>query len=243
MTDIYEKNESGQGFAAQIARQFHIPRWEQLPSIDLYMDQLLVYIANSLGAYFACTGTAGLTKSMVNNYVKMGAVPPPVKKKYSKAHIAHLLIICFLKQILPISMICEIIRTYLGVYSESEMLNAFSSEYEQILRTALEMLMEEGYESIRITTVAERLGCSTQPISWQFGGMEGFRAALAAEAVAYASLCWRAVRHCAKPIFSARERGRGACPGAGQRAFAGSEGALKRIRRQRSLLRDWEEEK
>lgn len=58
---------------------------------------------------------------------------------------------------------------------------------EQILRTALEMLMEEGYESIRITTVAERLGCSTQPISWQFGGMEGFRAALAAEAVAYAT--------------------------------------------------------
>ena len=51
---------------------------------------------------------------------------------------------------------------------------------EQILRTALEMLMEEGYESIRITAVAERLGCSTQPISWQFGGMEGFRAALAA---------------------------------------------------------------
>ena len=58
---------------------------------------------------------------------------------------------------------------------------------EQILRTALGMLMEEGYESIRITTVAERLGCSTQPISWQFGGMEGFRAALAAEAVAYAT--------------------------------------------------------
>ena len=58
---------------------------------------------------------------------------------------------------------------------------------EQILRTALEMLMEEGYESIRITAVAERLGCSTQPISWQFGGMEGFRAALAAEAVAYAT--------------------------------------------------------
>lgn len=58
---------------------------------------------------------------------------------------------------------------------------------EQILRTALQMLMEDGYESIRITTVAERLGCSTQPISWQFGGMEGFRAALAAEAVAYAA--------------------------------------------------------
>ena len=121
---------------AAALEQFDVPTYDALPEIDLYMDQLLVYIANSLGAYFACTGTAGLTKSMVNNYVKMGAVPPPVKKKYSKAHIAHLLIICFLKQILPISMICEIIRTYLGVYSESEMLNAFSSEYEQILRAA-----------------------------------------------------------------------------------------------------------
>ncbi len=58
---------------------------------------------------------------------------------------------------------------------------------EEILRTALQMLMEEGYESIRIISVAKRLGCSTQPISWQFGGMEGFRAALAAEAVAYAT--------------------------------------------------------
>ena len=75
-----KKNESGQSFAAQIARQFHIPRWEQLPSIDLYMDQLLVYIANSLGAYFACTGTAGLTKSMVNNYVKVEDRRCPVNK-------------------------------------------------------------------------------------------------------------------------------------------------------------------
>ena len=84
MTDIYEKNESGQSFAAQIARQFHIPRWEQLPSIDLYMDQLLVYIANSLGAYFACTGTAGLTKSMVNNYVKSKIVDAPVFRRSTR---------------------------------------------------------------------------------------------------------------------------------------------------------------
>ena len=188
MTDIYEKNESGQSFAAQIARQFHIPRWEQLPSIDLYMDQLLVYIANSLGAYFACTGTAGLTKSMVNNYVKMGAVPPPVKKKYSKAHIAHLLIICFLKQILPISMICEIIRTYLGVYSESEMLNAFSSEYEQILRAAAASSKKEAARILEMQEDAAYI-----------------RSVLTMKAAAYAG----AQCAIAQNLFSLRENGEG----------------------------------
>ena len=110
MTDIYEKNESGQGFAAQIARQFHIPRWEQLPSIDLYMDQLLVYIANSLGAYFACTGTAGLTKSMVNNYVKSKIVDAPVNKKYPRLSVAMLVVVCILKNCYATEEIGKLIR-------------------------------------------------------------------------------------------------------------------------------------
>ena len=46
---------------------------------------------------------------------------------------------------------------------------------EEILDTALKMLIRDGYSSINIKTVAKELGCSTQPISWQFGGMEGLR--------------------------------------------------------------------
>lgn len=55
-----------------------------------------------------------------------------------------------------------------------------------ILQTAIEMLIRDGYESINIKSVAKELGCSTQPISWQFGGMEGFRRELATAAVKYA---------------------------------------------------------
>lgn len=44
--------ERKQAYAQQIAQHFHIPRWEQLPSIDLYMDQLLVYMNEHFGGYF-----------------------------------------------------------------------------------------------------------------------------------------------------------------------------------------------
>ncbi len=46
---------------------------------------------------------------------------------------------------------------------------------ETILQTAYELLLRDGYGGINIKTVANELGCSTQPISRQFGSMEGFR--------------------------------------------------------------------
>ena len=57
---------------------------------------------------------------------------------------------------------------------------------EVILNTALEILIREGYSAINIKRIAGELGCSTQPISWQFGGMEGFRKELAEYAMSYA---------------------------------------------------------
>ena len=49
---------------------------------------------------------------------------------------------------------------------------------ELILDTAFRMLVRDGYGSINITTLAREIGCSTQPIAWHFGNMEGLRDAL-----------------------------------------------------------------
>ena len=56
---------------------------------------------------------------------------------------------------------------------------------EVILSTALDILIKEGYSAINIKRIAGELGCSTQPISWQFGGMDGFRKELAEYAMSY----------------------------------------------------------
>ncbi len=42
---------------------------------------------------------------------------------------------------------------------------------EMILNVAYELLDEKGIGSVAIKLIAERLGCSTQPVSWQFGSM------------------------------------------------------------------------
>ena len=57
---------------------------------------------------------------------------------------------------------------------------------EVILQKALEMLIREGYSSINIKTLSKEIGCSTQPLVWHFGNMEGLRKALAEYAIKYA---------------------------------------------------------
>lgn len=56
---------------------------------------------------------------------------------------------------------------------------------EIILDAAFQMLIKEGYNSINITSLAKEIGCSTQPIAWHFGNMEGLRAELLEYSLAF----------------------------------------------------------
>ncbi|MBP5623521.1 MAG: TetR/AcrR family transcriptional regulator [Lachnospiraceae bacterium] len=42
---------------------------------------------------------------------------------------------------------------------------------EMILEASYELLEEHGIEAVQIKQIAAKLGCSTQPVSWQFGSM------------------------------------------------------------------------
>ena len=79
---------------------------KELPQIDLYMDQVIILLNGYLRMIKDENGeNEQITKNMINNYVKMKVVPAPIKKKYSKTHIAYLVIVCVMKQIYSISMI------------------------------------------------------------------------------------------------------------------------------------------
>lgn len=90
--------------AYQEVLQFHFPRYSELPALELYMDQVLGIVNQSLRV-FATDGENILTAAMVNNYVKKKLLPPAVGKRYSPKHVAHLLFICTLKPVLSISEI------------------------------------------------------------------------------------------------------------------------------------------
>ena len=89
------------------------PLWEELPEIELYLDQVLLYV-NQVTQSTLGPNDEGLTASMVNNYVKHGHVAKPIKKKYNAAQVARLIVITSLKTVFEISEIAktlEILRT------------------------------------------------------------------------------------------------------------------------------------
>ena len=119
-----------------------LPRWNELPDLPLYMDQVLGLIERYLGAYPGFDGR-GLTASMVNNYVKLGVMPPPVKKKYSRVHLGHLIAICLLKSCLPIASIQKLIAYELEIASPEAVYDHFCDTFERTNRAAAEAALHE----------------------------------------------------------------------------------------------------
>lgn len=118
--------------AETICRTFaqgKLPRWSELPDLELYMDQVLGLMERYLGSYPGLDGK-GLTASMVNNYVKLGIMPAPIKKKYTREHLSHLIIICILKASLPIAEIRQLIAGELGYMSLETLYDRFCEMFE-----------------------------------------------------------------------------------------------------------------
>ena len=75
-------------------------RPEDLPNIDLYMDQVTTFMDAQLESSKRHPEDKILTKTMINNYAKNHLLPAPEKKKYSKEHMLLLIYIYYYKGIL-----------------------------------------------------------------------------------------------------------------------------------------------
>ena len=82
-----------------------LPEWRLLPDIGLYMDQVITLMERTFEGMHL---QDGITKSMVNNYVKAGLIGRPVNKRYDREHLAMLLEIAVLKQALSMEEIARI---------------------------------------------------------------------------------------------------------------------------------------
>ena len=64
--------------------QFDLPDWDSLPQLDLYMDQVILLLRRYLTPLDSGGDERSITASIINNYVRMKVIPPPLKKKYSQ---------------------------------------------------------------------------------------------------------------------------------------------------------------
>ena len=113
---------------------------EDLPEIDLYMDQVTTFMETKLKSSKRYSDDKVLTKTMINNYAKNGLLPSPEKKKYSKEHLLLLIFIYYFKNILSINdiqtLLAPITEKYFRTDNEFDLSKVysevFSMEHSQI---------------------------------------------------------------------------------------------------------------
>ena len=145
-------------------QKFHLPDWDSLPQLGLYMDQVILLLTQYLGPLSRNEEDKPITASIINNYVRLKVMPPPVKKKYSRVHLASLIIICVLKQSLSIS---DIQKMFPQDHSEEAvrlLYDDFVSQYRKVscafakqIQTADAILAAGGRELITAAAVISSL--------------------------------------------------------------------------------------
>lgn len=115
-------------------RDFQLPRYQNLPGLALYRDQVLSYVEQVLEPLAAFVDTPVLTGAMINNYVKAGIIPAPEKKHYGRAHIARLLILCLFKQFLSIDAIKRLFQIQRLSYPTETAFDYVAVELEHALQ-------------------------------------------------------------------------------------------------------------
>jgi hypothetical protein len=123
---------------------------DDVPNIDLYMDQVTTLLDKNLRRKNRHTGDKHkaseddkvMTKTMINNYAKNDLLPPPVKKKYSREHVLMLIFIYYYKGILSISDIQKLFKPITEKY--------FKTNEEFDLEDIYDEVFTVGYEQIEM---------------------------------------------------------------------------------------------
>ena len=113
---------------------FFLPKWEELPNIDLYMDQVITYLDSVLSKFMKNDKSEKIiTKTMINNYVKQDILPSPINKKYTKIHLAELIVTCILKEVYSMPDIKKLIELALSTSEPDICYNRFRSYFDSCI--------------------------------------------------------------------------------------------------------------
>lgn len=128
-------------------------RPEDIPNIDLYMDQVTTFMEEHLKKTRRYPEDKILTKTMINNYAKNNLLPSPEKKRYSKEHLLVLIFIYYFKNILSINDIQTLLGPLTDKYFKSDENIDLTSIYTEVFsmeKGQIEALRKELLERYEI---------------------------------------------------------------------------------------------
>jgi len=108
---------------------FRLPRYQEVPDVGLYLEQVTGYISNLLSPL----GSISITGSMISNYVKKDLVSNPVKKRYSRDQIVGLICIAVAKTVLSLEDIQVLLSMQRRLGDNQTVYNFFCQELEESL--------------------------------------------------------------------------------------------------------------
>lgn len=124
---------------------FSFKNYEELPDIDLYMDQVVTFLEKQLYIFQNNTLDKQITSSMINNYVKGEVLPSPISKKYNREHLALIEEICTLKQVLSIADVKQIENDrYQDATAKGEIFN----EFNRLNNEKIEVSVSEAFKKL-----------------------------------------------------------------------------------------------
>ena len=119
----------------QSVSEFNLPRYEEIPNVGLYLEQVSKYISEC----FESVGSITLTTSMISNYVKKGLVDSPVKKQYNRDQIAYLFFIAVAKSVLSLDALTGFIKLQQRTYPLPKAYDYFCEQLESLLMFTFEL--------------------------------------------------------------------------------------------------------
>ncbi|MGQ7367095.1 DUF1836 domain-containing protein [Streptococcus suis] len=139
-----------------------LPYWHELPDLDLYLDQVLLYV-NQVTISPDDIEQKKLTAAMVNNYVKHKQIEKPIKKKYQKQQVARLIALTILKNVFSIQEISQTLHLLLQSSNSETLYNHFvdcmrneeNEETPDIIRYACQSV-KLYYKTRQLTVELER---------------------------------------------------------------------------------------
>lgn len=117
--------------------------WEWLPDIGLYMDQVQTYIDRQVSLYRRDEGERLMTSSMINNYIKDGLLPRAKAKKYGPEHLAMLIMIGTLKQVLSMQNLRRLLSGGRDAADVEELYQHFIGIQASTLQTRAHQVLED----------------------------------------------------------------------------------------------------
>lgn len=114
---------------AEAVRDYRLPRYDEIPNVGLYLEQVVKYI----GDYLAPLEDVVITGSMISNYVKRNLVDNPVKKQYFREQIAGVIFIAIAKNVLSLDDIRTLLAMQRRTYEVKIAYDYFCTEFENVI--------------------------------------------------------------------------------------------------------------